>query len=723
MKIELKNIFSKTIVQVLENTGIGKLISVDATDDDKQDCLVVDIGPLQIPQFPVFEVKKIEQIKIIVSDNTLPEVLCRKDFPVVPHLNVKSDGVKSLCLFDVPFREIEYMFNASMFIRRIVYWFEKTARGELHQPDQPLEPFFPYVNDHIIMAYNNGIPFFRYKTIKTSNGDILFETPLEDTTVGNVAIRLDISINKVYTENIINKMPKTLGDLDSAFEERIVDKIIETALLTWEVKRDQKLYKLLFNQSEKALKNCPIFLVVEISLSRNKESKPEQWTTKIFKLDSPLLSFLLSYGYSVKNGKLVKIKQTGEYEKINLVPFEALLNFNKKYARRLNNISTKADNKFVQIGLGSLGSQIANNCIREGYGIWTFIDPDCILPHNLARHCLFTQNIGENKALAMKDFSEAIIMSDNPPCVEKAYNANIFSNEHIQSFISDISSSNLVVDTSASIAVSRFLCHTLSSSTRCVSLFMNPSGTALIMLAENSDRTIKLDTLEMQYYSLLTNSSDLTQHLKNEKRVVYSSSCRNASLTYSQDNVSIFSGISSKEIKKLENIDEAIIKIWTIDENDTSIHLKSEKGCIFNNYSYNGWQINVSSLLEENLHRMRTQKIPRETGGVLIGSFDYKQKICYIVDSIDSIEDSEEYPCAFVRGSKGLSKKLNDISEITIDNLTYIGEWHSHPNDNTNQSTDDKKLMDSIVYYNRTNSSPGCMIIVGETHLSVYLEE
>lgn len=723
MKIELKNLFSKTIVQVLENTGIGKLISVDATDDDKQDCLVIDIGPLQIPQFPVFEVKKIEQIKIIVSDNTLPEVLCRKDFPVVPHLNVKSDGVKSLCLFDVPFCEIEYMFNASMFIRRIVYWFEKTARGELHQPDQPLEPFFPYVNDYIIIAYNNGIPFFRYKAIETSNGDIFFETPLEDTTVGNVAIRLDISISKVYTENIIKKMPKTLGDLDSAFEEKIVDKIIETALLTWEVKRNPKLYESLFKQSEKALKNCPIFLLVEVSISRSKESEPEKSTTKIFKLDGSLLSFLISCGYCVKKGQLLIKNKTKEYQNIKLRPFETLLKFNKKYARLLNTITTKEDNTFIQIGLGSLGSQIANNCIREGYGIWTFIDPDCILPHNLARHCLFAQNIGENKALAMKAFSEAIIMRDNPPCVEKAYNANIFSTEHIESFISDISNSNLVVDTSASIAVSRFLCHILSNSTRCVSFFMNPSGTALIMLAENADRTIKLDTLEMQYYSLLTNSSDLTQHLKNEKHVVYSSSCRNASLTYSQDNVSIFSGIGSKEIKKLENTNEAIIKIWTIDENDTSIHLKSAKGCIFNNYKYNGWQIKVSSLLEENLHRMRTLKIPRETGGVLIGSFDYKQKICYIVDSIDSIEDSEEYPCAFVRGSKGLSKKLNDISEITIDNLTYIGEWHSHPNDNTNQSTDDKKLMDSIVDYNRTNSSPGCMIIVGETHISVCLEE
>lgn len=714
---------SKEIVQTLEDTKIGKLISVDYDEADKKECLVIDIGPLQIPQFPVFDVKKIEQIKIIISNNNLPVVLCRKDFPVVPHLNVNLDGVKSLCLFDVPYHEIEYMFNASMFIKRIVYWFEKTSRGELHQPDQPLEPFFPYVNDYFVLSYNNGIPFFRYKEISASNNNIFYETPLSDTANGTVAIRLDISIGKVYTENIINRMPDALGDLDSAFDEKIVDRIIETAIQTWEVKRNQELYKLLFNQSERALKNCPIFLVVTISLSRDKESNPEQWTTKIFKLDASLLSVLISYGYCVKNGKIVKSSSTEEYKKIKLKPFDPLLNFNKEYARRLNNITSKKDDPFIQIGLGALGSQIANNCIREGYGTWTFIDPDCILPHNLARHCLFTRNIGENKALAMKAFSEAIITNDNPPCVGNAYNANIFSPEHMQSFISDISSSNLVIDTSASIAVSRFLCHTLSNSTRCVSLFMNPSGTALIILAESVDRSIKLDTLEMQYYSLLTKHSDLSQHLKNENHVVYSSSCRNASLTYSQDNVSIFSGIGSKEIKKLENADEAIIKIWTIDENDTSIHLKSAKGCVFNDYKHNNWQVKVSSALEEHLHQMRLQKLPYETGGVLIGSFDYKEKICYIVDSIDSIEDSEEYPCAFVRGSKNLSKKLKDISETTIDNLSYIGEWHSHPNDITIQSVDDKKLMISIVDYNRTNSSPGCMIIVGETHISVYLEE
>lgn len=28
----------------------------------------------------------------------LPEVFCRKDFPIVPHLNVLEDGQKTLCL-------------------------------------------------------------------------------------------------------------------------------------------------------------------------------------------------------------------------------------------------------------------------------------------------------------------------------------------------------------------------------------------------------------------------------------------------------------------------------------------------------------------------------------------------------------------------------------------------------------------------------------------------
>ena len=59
----------------------------------------------------------------------------------------------------------------------------------------------------------------------------------------------------------------------------------------------------------------------------------------------------------------------------------------------------------------------------------------------------------------------------------------------------------------------------------------------------------------------------------------------------------------------------------------------------------------------------------------------------------------------------------------TLDNLTYIGEWHSHPSANTQKSMDDKKLHKAIVDYNRENCLPGCMMILGTDTFSIFIDE
>ena len=84
--------------------------------------------------------------------------------------------------------------------------------------------------------------------------------------------------------------------------------------------------------------------------------------------------------------------------------------------------------------------------------------------------------------------------------------------------------------------------------------------------------------------------------------------------------------------------------------------------------------------------------------------------------------DSLEYPSSFIRGSKGLKESIERIEKITAGQLTYIGEWHSHPSISSIQSADDKKLHQSISEYTQTmQCSPGCMIIVGDRDYSIYL--
>ena len=130
----------------------------------------------------------------------------------------------------------------------------------------------------------------------------------------------------------------------------------------------------------------------------------------------------------------------------------------------------------------------------------------------------------------------------------------------------------------------------------------------------------------------------------------------------------------------------------------------------------------VSASLASKLHAIRKDKLPNETGGVLVGSYDFANKICYVVDAIDSPSDSLEYPNAYIRGKNGLLEKINRIEGVTIGNLTYIGEWHSHPAKSVTPSSDDMTLLKSIAEYMFTQSSPGCMIIVGETQIAAYIE-
>lgn len=113
---------------------------------------------------------------------------------------------------------------------------------------------------------------------------------------------------------------------------------------------------------------------------------------------------------------------------------------------------------------------------------------------------------------------------------------------------------------------------------------------------------------------------------------------------------------------------------------------------------------------------------PESSLSISLGSYDFAHNICYIVDAIDSPSDSKEYPDAYIRGSNGLYEKVCKIENITIGNLTYIGEWHSHPADSTFPSADDMKLLQSIADYTFSQSSPGCMMIVGENHYSIYLK-
>lgn len=712
----------KDILSVLKNSDFGKLIDTSRLSENSEE-IIIDIEPLAIPQYPAFDVHTSERVTITVTKDSMPIVFCRKDFPVVPHLILMEDGSKSLCLFDVPFYDVKYMFNASMFLHRIRNWFEQTAKNELHQKDQPLEPFFPYSENIIVLnpEFERKVVRF-FKECPSPLGKLLIEQDDDKICDSTAYIGLFAQSEKTYSQNIINAMPKTLGELDAAFESNLLIQIEEYLHVVLEIKKSAVLYNQLFQQTDNKLRHSKVFVIVYISLAR-KEGTRESASVKCFLLDVDFQTICKSFGYRypTKGTLLERSTNTEAYKELSITPYEVHFQLSYDLAQRFSGEYQNSEQKqYLQIGVGALGSQIANNCIRSGFGRWFYVDDDLMLPHNLSRHCLLFSDIGKNKALAIEQYAQKIICTTDKNNYQ-AINGNLLRDENIKDIQNAIKDSSLVVDTSASVALGRALCHNYAGSTRCSSIFLNPSGDAAVVLLEDSERSITLDILEMQYYKMLLHIPALENHLISSQRVVYSSGCRNSSVILSQDNVAMFSGLATKVIKSTQSDLNSHIYIWTIKQlKPEYYHVTCENYAVI---SVNSWTAKISESLIETLYAVRAKKLPNETGGILIGSFDYENRICFVVDLISSPEDSIEYPNAYIRGSQGVKKNVERIEKITAGNLTYIGEWHSHPNSCTFQSADDKKLLKSISSYTKVNQcSPGCMIIVGENNYSIYLE-
>lgn len=108
------------------------------------------------------------------------------------------------------------------------------------------------------------------------------------------------------------------------------------------------------------------------------------------------------------------------------------------------------------------------------------------------------------------------------------------------------------------------------------------------------------------------------------------------------------------------------------------------------------------------------KKLPNETGGILIGSFDMERKKLFILDTIIP-KDNLEFPASFFRGIDGLKDELSRIKKITANMLTYVGEWHSHPNNcSIKPSEADLELLSWLSNNMSVEGLPAIMLILGE---------
>ena len=684
-------------------------------DDDAEVIrLTLDI---QIPQHTKNDIREHEEIAIICcpDDEYFPEIYAlRNDFPLgLPHTNARiNEYPVSLCVTEENFQEVKHRFNAFEFIEKIRSWLSLTSRNKLHAEDQALEPFFNS-KGYVVLPELSKIDIGNFYIEQYAPNSILYKARNKDNNKGKhlcFPIKVDEQIS-----GYIRKIPQKIKDLAS--------------IVTINKKNISVYLSQIFNQNSSALlsnidklqKKIAFYCFIPVKRHIT-DIEPERIDRLFIVTEKTIREIGIENDVwaetpdkSSVSPLIGKSFQQEHFEQIDIELYSYMPDFSRSAAAIYNNVKENSD-KFVLIGAGALGSQVLSLFARTGFGKWTIIDYDILLPHNLARHALNRSAIGHSKVVKLAEQLNDLLEEEfcNP------INENFYKIYKKDEIISELKNANAIIDISTSVAVERLLARDYENqiSTRRISAFLNPTGQDLVILAEDAKRKSRLDFLEMEYYRFLYKNENLHDHLNFDDglKIRYNrNSCREISNRINQTDVSLLSSICAKAIRKTIENQNAVISIWRINSDDFTVQKYSINPTKWKRVYSNEWKIYLNHQLLDEMQYFRTRKLPKETGGVLLGSIDTERKIIYIYDTIFAPEDSKETASTFERGIDGVFDEYEKYQKITDNQIQYLGEWHSHPKGcSTNPSSLDIKLLSYLSSKLSIQGYPALMVIVGD---------
>lgn len=719
------------LARTVLNGGIEYVRFIECRRVNGNETVVFDVEA-ELSQTYVYPIEYVERIAVTFSpeDKEHPEVhALRADFPAVPHLNLRDyEKPRSLCLYEQRYRDIKRQWTGKRFIERIREWLKLTAKAKLHQDDQPLEPLLTGEIGTIVLpsTFRNptseDLPDKLYFSGRKTNKKGLFliahyEKPESDILPSIASVHKC----KPAEHGIISRRPTNLKELSEFAEKCGVSLLNELRerLKDW------------YNSTDKQFSfHDHLIIVLSCPKVRSARVQPEAVDVIVFLTGKSIGDMGVEIGIYEKTGENIgllleyDISKTGENVALDMC--NSTFHITREQAAWLNGLEGVIESKIVCIGAGALGSQVINNMAKSGSGHWTIIDDDILMPHNVVRHSLPYNAIGVEKAHGIASIGNYTLFQ------EDLFNS-IFADviaprdkaDEVQKALSD---ADIILDmTAPEVTVARVLSQDIESGAKRISLFLNPRGDDLVLLAESPTRIVRLDEVEMQYYRALLHEEHLNGHLElSEGRMRYGQSCRDVTVQLPQDLVALHAAIGSQALKAAIKSEKANIIIWRASSEGTVQRTDIPVFTTFREL-IGEWEIRMDAQFIKTLFLLRKKKLsqspPVETGGVLLGSIDMERKIIYIVDTIPAPSDSIERPLYFERGTTGLRDKVIEAGEKTLWNLEYIGEWHSHPGRGTRPSDDDKDVFSWIYGFLGQDGLPATMLIVGESSVNCIVDK
>lgn len=724
---------SKSLVNAISNNEYfeyhgAKLLG--NKDVSYAEILIVTLTCDGVPDANTFGINYRERLCIVVNsdENDIPEVWAlREDFPSLPHMNDRLASMpNNICLYFENKTVINRSWTAEKFLKRIYWWIEESAKDALHTVDQPLEQFYFKSEYELVLPKecgqnldNIGGDFIISRIVERENDAKTFILELkkpEDTELASTHV-LYVELPPV-THGTISPSPHTLKELcdtTSTADFSTIDFIKEhiQALIPSEG---------VVNASG----DNRTIIVVKVPITRTPGSNVEKIQLKAFISINSLYEIGLKMGFLFEapdDKKLYKETylnggESSSTEEIALLPVE-VLKMNSKEDYNEQSGYTTIGGKYVLIGLGALGSALIDLWNRAGWGEWSLIDKDHIKPHNLTRHTAASGLVGWNKA----DACAALIKHSTGNTEGLSfYGADVTSdNKKITDILSN---KDLVIDVSTTLDYPRLSSFKDEYSRHCT-LFITPSGQDSVLLLEDTNRNYRLRSLEAQYYRAILNNDWGENHLNGHLgRFISGASCRDVSLKLPFSSVMSHAATLCEQVMKFSKDSDPQIIVWQRDRVSGCVESISCDIAQEIVYEIGDYQVFFDQGLEEKLNVMRNQKLPVETGGILLGYHDLNLNSIFIVDALPAPIDSISTETEFQRGVLGTIEIVKNAREKTAHIVDYVGEWHSHPdNVSANPSRKDVIQLTELSKLLSEDGLPAIQLIVGSDNVNILIGE
>lgn len=686
---------------------------------------------LDVGQQPVVEIARREHVALGFTDEDTEwptALVVRDDFPQnLPHTFLSAPGDPTiLCLSEEPWDEAKRRWSPNLLVRTVRHWFNATAKGELHKADQPLEPF-------VVASAHQAILPPNYVELCASPPARLYGYAIEDTRVvrflgskseglkNHPGFTAAHFVLPTQTHGFIRHSARTAADLIALFSVEGFD---------FKAKLGEALRGWLGDPS---LREARPVVIVSIPTARAAGKQAERTDTRLFMLAVTVRELGVSLdmwsaikddkGHLIEGPTLGALNPTFDGSNVPVMLWSTLTDITREAAARFNGYEGPTGLGLLAVGAGALGSQLVGNLVRMGETITGVVDQDLLLPHNLARHgCYSNQGVGASKATIVASQTNDFL---NAPAETAAFAVNVLRpvGDDAEAYQAAVEKADVILDLAASVAVSRCLAIDNPATGRRAGAFLSPSGHDLVVLVEDAGRSVRLDELEMAYYAAVVSDPALEGHLDATGHVRYGQSCRDLSGQIEQAHVAINAAIAAKALRTALAQDAPVAKVWRTDPTTLEVRTVEIDPRPMKRFEAGGWTIFVRPGLLEAIWDRRDERLPDETGGVLLGDFDTSRKLIYLVDALATPADSEENQGFFIRGSYGLPDEVAKAGSKTQQMLRYAGEWHSHPTGcGVLPSGDDVGLYGYMAAQMAVEGYPPIMLIAGDNEFSLIVE-